>query len=71
MRIFLTGGTGYLGTVLLERLLAAGHEVDALARTAVGAERLTDAGANAVRGSLDDTDVLRAAATSAADGFLV
>ena len=65
MRIFLTGGTGYLGSVVLERLLAAGHEVDALARTAAGAQRLTDAGANAVRGSLDDTDVLRAAATSA------
>src|SRR6478752_8239429 len=65
MRIFLTGGTGYLGSVLLERLLSAGHEVDALARTAAGAERLTDAGANVVRGSLEDTDVLRAAATSA------
>ncbi|KQO95755.1 NAD-dependent epimerase/dehydratase family protein [Leifsonia sp. Leaf264] len=65
MRIFLTGGTGYVGSVLLERLLAAGHDVSALARTAAGAERLTDAGANAVRGSLDDTDVLRTAATSA------
>lgn len=65
MRIFLTGGTGYLGSVLLERLLAAGHEVDALARNAAGTARLTDAGASAVRGSLDDTDVLRTAAASA------
>ena len=65
MRIFLTGGTGYLGSVILERLLAAGHDVDALARSAAGAERLAEAGAGVVRGSLDDLDVLRAEATAA------
>lgn len=32
MRIFLTGGTGYLGGALLDGLLAAGHEVSALTR---------------------------------------
>lgn len=32
MRIFLTGGTGYLGGALLDGLLAAGHEVTALTR---------------------------------------
>ncbi|MEZ4651413.1 MAG: NAD-dependent epimerase/dehydratase family protein [Candidatus Eisenbacteria bacterium] len=32
MRVFLTGGTGYLGGQLLEGLLDAGHEVSALTR---------------------------------------
>lgn len=31
--VFVTGGTGYLGRPLIERLLAGGHEVRALART--------------------------------------
>ncbi|HSS78561.1 MAG TPA: NAD-dependent epimerase/dehydratase family protein, partial [Thermoanaerobaculia bacterium] len=31
MRIFLTGGTGYIGRVLARRLAEAGHEVRALA----------------------------------------
>src|SRR5262245_40180721 len=33
MRIFLTGGTGYLGGRLLQRLAANGHDVTALVRT--------------------------------------
>ncbi|QAY58582.1 NAD-dependent epimerase/dehydratase family protein [Microbacterium protaetiae] len=65
MKVFLTGGTGYVGSVLREHLLAAGHEVDALARTTAGAQRLTAAGATVVRGSLADTGVLRAAAARA------
>lgn len=65
MRIFLTGGTGYVGSVLLEHLLGAGHEVEALTRTTGGAARLAAAGATAVQGSLADTGVLRAAAASA------
>ncbi|MCA9730246.1 MAG: NAD-dependent epimerase/dehydratase family protein, partial [Candidatus Eisenbacteria bacterium] len=32
MKIFLTGGTGYLGTALLAGLLEAGHEVSVLTR---------------------------------------
>jgi len=43
MRIFLTGATGYTGTVVLEHLLKAGHEVAALARQ----QRLADLAAQA------------------------
>jgi nucleoside-diphosphate-sugar epimerase len=32
MRIFLTGGTGFIGSHLLQQALAAGHEVVALRR---------------------------------------
>ena len=32
MRILLTGATGYIGSALLETLLARGHEVTALVR---------------------------------------
>lgn len=65
MKIFLTGATGYIGSVLLEHLLAAGHQVEALTRTDAGAAQLTDAGAGAVLGALTDTEVLRAAAARA------
>jgi nucleoside-diphosphate-sugar epimerase len=36
MRLFLTGATGYVGSVLLARLLAEGHVVEALVRAAPG-----------------------------------
>lgn len=65
MNVFIVGGTGYLGTVVVERLRAAGHEVTGLARSERSAGRLRAAGASAVRGSLQDVDVLeRAAAAS-------
>jgi nucleoside-diphosphate-sugar epimerase len=65
MNIFLTGGTGYLGSVLVEHLLAAGHRVSALARSDASAQKLVDAGAVPVRGSLADLDVLAGAAKAA------
>ena len=46
MRIFLAGGTGVLGTRLIPRLAAAGHETTATTRRAERAERLTRLGAS-------------------------
>lgn len=40
MRIFLTGGTGYIGLALARRLAAAGHEVRALVRPTSNVEPL-------------------------------
>lgn len=65
MKVFITGGTGYVGSVLVEQLIAAGHDVSALARSESSAATLSAAGARPVPGSLDDVDVLRAAAESA------
>ncbi|MDR7190646.1 nucleoside-diphosphate-sugar epimerase [Microbacterium sp. BE35] len=55
MRILLTGSTGYIGSVLLERLVASGHEVTAVVRTPEAAARVVAAGARAAEGDLADT----------------
>lgn len=65
MKVFITGGTGYVGSVLVERLVAAGHEVTALARSDASSARLTRAGATPLRGELADASLLRAAADAA------
>ncbi|MEU5312511.1 NAD-dependent epimerase/dehydratase family protein [Streptomyces sp. NPDC021562] len=65
MRIFLTGGSGYLGGVLTEHLIAAGHRVSALARSDAARARVTGLGADAVAGDLADVDTLRVAAGQA------
>ncbi|SNY56247.1 NAD-dependent epimerase/dehydratase family protein [Paractinoplanes atraurantiacus] len=66
MDVFLTGGSGYLGGVVLERLIEAGHRVEALARSERAAERVAELGAEPVRGDLSETGVLGKAADRAA-----
>lgn len=51
MRVFVTGGTGYLGSVVLQDLVAAEHEVVALVRDP---KRLVVRGVQSVSGSLED-----------------
>ena len=63
MKVFLTGGTGFIGKPLLKMLVARGDEVWALARSGSSAATVEALGARAVRGDLDDVDVLRAAMT--------
>ncbi|KQQ95127.1 epimerase [Leifsonia sp. Leaf325] len=69
MSILLTGGAGYIGSAVLERLLAAGHEVSALVRSPENAAIVEAAGATAIIGAADDAEIVRAAA-GAADGVI-
>jgi uncharacterized protein YbjT (DUF2867 family) len=51
--VFITGGTGYIGTPLIRSLVERGHSVRALVRT--GSEKKLPAGAEAVPGSALDS----------------
>ena len=69
MRIFVTGSTGWVGSAVVEELVGAGHQVTGLARSESKTAALAAAGAEVLRGTLDDLDILRAAA-SAADAVI-
>lgn len=65
MHVFLTGGTGLIGSGVLTALLADGHRVSALARSEAAATSLSAAGATAVRGDVSALPVLASAARAA------
>lgn len=44
MKVFLTGATGYIGSVIAEKLQLTGHAVVGLARTELAAEKLRKQG---------------------------
>jgi nucleoside-diphosphate-sugar epimerase len=69
MRVFVTGASGHIGSPVVRELLGAGHEVTGLARSDKSAAAITAAGAEAIRGDLDDTGLLREAAAGA-DGVI-
>jgi UDP-glucose 4-epimerase len=70
MRLLVTGGAGYIGSIVSRRLLASGHEVvvlDSLERGHAGA---VAPGALLVVADLTDADALREAVASGFDGVL-
>lgn len=58
-KVFVTGGTGFIGKAAVAELLGAGHEVMGLARTDESAKALEKAGATAMAGNLEDPPSLR------------
>lgn len=54
MTILLTGATGYIGSAVLDALLANGHDVLAVVRSDRAAERVADRGATPLIGDVTD-----------------
>ena len=65
MKIFITGASGYIGGSVAAHLMAAGHDVSGLARSAETAGALAKLGVAPVRGTLEDAEVLAKAARAA------
>jgi nucleoside-diphosphate-sugar epimerase len=62
MKVLVTGGTGFTGKALVQRLLGMGHEVVALDyKEGLKTQELRDWGAEVILGSVTDKDVVRRA----------
>jgi nucleoside-diphosphate-sugar epimerase len=69
MRVFVTGASGHIGSPVVAELVSARHSVVGLARSEASAAKIEAAGAEVLRGDLDDIAGVVAAA-KAADGVI-
>lgn len=65
MRVLLTGATGFIGSRIVPELIDAGHHVLGLTRSDAGARWLAQAGAETLRGTLEDPDSIASGAAQA------
>jgi len=61
MKVFVTGGSGFVGGYLIPFLIERGHTVVALARSPETLDKVHTLGATAVRGDLDTIETLQSA----------
>lgn len=66
MRVFVTGATGYIGSVVVDALQRASHEVVALVRHQEKARRLADRGVDTAVGTLGNPNTWRQQASTCA-----
>lgn len=64
MKIFVTGGAGYIGSATAEALIKAGHSVTVYDSLVTGHRKAVPAGAEFIHASLDDSHALAEALTS-------
>lgn len=69
MRIFVTGGTGYVGSAVVDVFVRAGHHVDALVRNSEKAAQVQARGAHPILGDLSKPATY-ADAAAASDGVI-
>lgn len=58
MKVFLTGGTGLIGSSVLKNLVTKGHTVTALVRSSEAATEVEQVGVTALQGDINDTEWL-------------
>ena len=56
MKIFVTGGAGYIGSICVEQLLEAGHEVAVFDNLTEGHRKAVDPRAPLIVGDLQDRE---------------
>jgi nucleoside-diphosphate-sugar epimerase len=65
MKIFLTGATGYIGSVVAEKLKGKGHQITGLARNEAAENKLREHRMEVLRGDLKDVESLKRGAANA------
>jgi len=70
MRVLVTGGAGYIGSVVASQLAEAGHETVVLDDFSRGHAEAVPEGTRLVRGNLLDTDFVRETLSEGFDGVL-
>lgn len=67
MKVFVTGGSGFIGSAVISELLRAGHEVIALARSEKSALKIESLGKDisVLRGDLENLTILKKGASEA------